>query len=510
MAKENLHPEMPEQPRYMRKTAGWIKVLAVILIVLVLIAAGMAAAIWKNGFTLELTLNGPEEITLEVGSGFEEPGAQAVFCGGLLKKKEAVPVAQEGAPDTGRLGSYTLTYRARKVLLGKLVFEKAATRVVHVVDTTAPEILLHTDPDAFTLPGHAYVEEGFTATDNYDADLTDWVHSWVEADGVHYKVSDFSNNITEVVRPIVYSDPVAPEVTLLGKETTIVVQGNRYEEPGFTAVDNFDGDLTAQVTVTGQVDHRTMGEYPLTYTVTDSFGNTASVVRTVIVRDYPELPDFMPLADPYTIVQPEGKVVYLTFDDGPSPYTEELLDVLQKYDVKATFFVVDRGYPETLRRIAADGHTLAMHAGSHNYYKIYSSEEAYFKDLKQIQDVILKETGQISTIVRFPGGTGNTVSRGVNQGIMTRLSKMLHAMNYRYFDWNVNSGDAEGIYDSKVIYNNVIGSIMRHDVSIVLQHDINYSSILAVEDIIKWGLKNGYTFLPLDSGSPACEVKPRN
>jgi peptidoglycan/xylan/chitin deacetylase (PgdA/CDA1 family) len=332
----------------------------------------------------------------------------------------------------------------------------------------------------------------------------------VEADGVHYKVSDFSNNTTEVVRPIVYSDPVAPEVTLLGKETTIVVQGNQYEEPGYTAVDNFDGDLTTQVTVSGQVDHRTLGEYSLTYTVTDSFGNTASAVRTVVVREYPELPDFMPLADPYTIEQPAGKVVYLTFDDGPSAYTEELLDVLAKYDVKATFFVVDRGQPETLRRIVADGHTLAMHAGSHNYYKIYSSEEAYFKDLKQIQDVILKETGQLSTIVRFPGGTGNTVSRGVNTGIMTRLSKMLHAMNYRYFDWNVNSGDAEGIYDSEVIYNNVIGGIMGHDVSIVLQHDINYSSVLAVEDIIKWGLKNGYTFQSLDSGSPACEVKPRN
>ena len=209
-------------------------------------------------------------------------------------------------------------------------------------------------------------------------------------------------------------------------------------------------------------------------------------------------------------MDPNEKAVYLTFDDGPSPFTEELLDVLAKYDVKATFFVVDRGYEDTLRRIVADGHTLAMHAGSHNYYKIYASEEAYFTDLKQIQDVILEETGTLSTIVRFPGGTGNTVSRGANTGIMTRLSKMLHAMNYRYFDWNVNSGDAEGIYDPKVIYNNVVGGIMGKDVAIVLQHDINYSSVRAVEDIIKWGLKNGYTFMALDPSSPACETKPRN
>ena len=373
-----------------------------------------------------------------------------------------------------------------------------------------PEITLLTDPDAFTLPGHTYVEEGYVATDNYDKDMTGWVVRWVEEDGVHYRVSDFSNNVTEVIRPIIYSDPIALELTLLGKETVIVVQSRKYEEPGFTATDNFDGDLTANVTVTGEVDTKTLGEYVLTYTVTDSFGNTVSAQRTVIVREYPELPDYMPIAEAVERVKPEGKVIYLTFDDGPSPYTDYLLDVLAKYNVKATFFVINRGYYDTLRRIVNEGHTIAMHGGCHTYRKIYASEEAYFRDLKVIQDVILEQTGVLATIVRFPGGTGNTVSTKHNRGIMTRLTKMLDAMNYRYFDWNVNSEDASGANTAEEIYLNVINGIMNRKISIVLQHDIKYDSVLAVEDIIKWGLKNGYTFMALDMSSPTCEVKPRN
>ena len=501
---------MEEEMIPARRRKPWL--VPVIVAAVLLVAA--AFVWWQNEFTLDLTLEGPREITLEVGSAFEDPGALACFSGSLLMWKERpVPVELEGSVDTARLGSYSVNYRARKELnygIGKLFFEKTEARTVHVVDTTPPVITLHTNPEAFTLPGQAYVEEGFTVTDNYDLDVADRLARWVEEDGVHYKVSDASGNVTEVVRPIVYNDPIAPELTLLGKETTIVVQGNKYQEPGFTAVDNGDGDMTEAVTVSGQVDHLTLGEYALTYTVTDSFGNSASATRTVIVREYPELPDFMPMAEPYTIVQPEGKVIYLTFDDGPSPFTDQLLDVLAKYDAKATFFVVDRGYKDTLRRIADEGHTLAMHCGTHTYREIYVSEEAYFNDLKRIQDVILEETGQLATIVRFPGGTGNTVSCGINSGIMTRLSKMLHAMNYRYFDWNVSSGDAGETNDPTEIYHNVIGGITGKQVAIVLQHDINPNSVQAVENILKWGIKNGYTFLGLDTSSPACEVKPRN
>ena len=506
--------EMPEQLLAVRKKGRWKKWLAACLAVVLLMAGAVAVIVWQNQFTLEFAVNGDQEMTLEVGTAFEDPGAYAVFSGSLLlREEERIPVTVSGEVNTERLGSYTLTYTARKELdyyVGKLFMEKTGVRVVHIVDTTAPEITLMTDPESFTLPGHTYVEEGFTATDNYDADLTDWVVRWVEEDGIHYKISDFSGNETEVVRPVVYSDPVAPVLTLQGKETVIVVKGDKYKEPGFTAMDNCDGDLTGNVTVTGEVNRKVLGEYPLTYTVTDAAGNTASAVRTVIVREYPEIPDDMPRVEAVERVTPGDKIVYLTFDDGPGPFTEELLDVLAKYNVKATFFVVDRDYPDTLRRIVKEGHTIALHCQRHDYKRIYYSEAAYFRDLKAIQDVVLKETGVLSTIVRFPGGTGNTVSRGINPGVMTRLTMMLNELNYRYFDWNVNSEDAGSATSTEEIYNYVINGIQRHNVSIVLQHDIKYYSVKAVENIIKWGLKNGYTFMPLDMSSPTCETKPRN
>lgn len=517
---EELHKEtevlpVPEQLVKLRsrKALLWKIPLWVLGVLLALTAVLWGLWIY-NGTALTLVVEGTEEIILECGDAFSAPNAAAQFGGKLWPAEpETVEVTVTGAVDPQKLGTYEITYTAKKELnyyLGVLRFEESRTRLVRVVDTTPPEITLHTDPEAYTLPGTEYAEEGFTAIDNCDGDLTYRVVRWVKDGLVYYKATDNSGNVTKITREIFYNDPVVPELTLQGKDTMIVVQNMQYEEPGFTAADNLDGDLTEQVTITGAVDVATLGTYELHYTVTDSFGNTATAMRTVIVREYPELPDDMPVVDPVEPVVPEGKVIYLTFDDGPCAYTDYLLDVLAKYNVKATFFVVNRGHHDILKRIAAEGHTLAMHCGEHVYSKIYASEEAYFDDLKTIQDVILEQTGQLSTIVRFPGGTSNDVSKHYNQGIMTRLSKMLDAMGYRYFDWNVTSGDAGETTDTEEIYLNIIGGIQQRNISIVLQHDIKMYSVEAVEKVIQWGLKNGYTFMALSNDSPACEFRPHN
>lgn len=517
---EELHKEaeaipVPEQLLKLRERKGLLwKVPLLILGVLLALAAVLWGLWLYNGITLTLEVEGPEEITLECGTAFEAPAGSAQFTGRFWPAEpEAVEVTVAGTVDPQKLGTYQLTYTASKELnyyLGVLRFEESRTLQVRVVDTTPPVITLHTDPNAYTLPGAEYVEEGFTATDNCDGDLTDQVERWVVGDVVYYKAMDNAENVTKVTRKIVYHDPVAPELTLQGKETMIVIQNTEYVDPGFGAKDNLDGDLTEKVTVTGTVDTATLGTYQLQYSVTDSFNNTTVALRNVIVREYPELPEDMPIVEAVEPVAPEGKVIYLTFDDGPSAYTDYLLDVLAKYDVKATFFVVNRGYHDTLRRIVAEGHTLAMHCGEHVYSKIYASEEAYFDDLKTIQDVILEQTGQLSTIVRFPGGTSNTVSRNYNTGIMTRLSKMLDAMGYRYFDWNVSSGDAGETTDTEEVFHNIIGGIQQRNISIVLQHDIKKYSVDAVEMVIQWALKNGYTFMALSNDSPVCEFRPHN
>ena len=195
--------------------------------------------------------------------------------------------------------------------------------------------------------------------------------------------------------------------------------------------------------------------------------------------------------------------MYLTFDDGPGPYTKKLLDILDKYGVKATFFVAGQkpAYHYMIGETYRRGHTIALHTYSHQY-SIYSSEDTYYADLKKIEDVCVEQTGVKPTIVRFPGGTSNTISRNYCKGIMTALTKSLSYHGYLYCDWNVSSGDAGGAKTKEEVANNVINGIKRNNVSIVLQHDISSFSVDAVETIITWGLANGYTFLPMDENAP--------
>lgn len=202
----------------------------------------------------------------------------------------------------------------------------------------------------------------------------------------------------------------------------------------------------------------------------------------------------------------EDKVIYLTFDDGPGCYTAQLLDVLGKYDVKATFFLVNTGtqMEGTLHRMVQEGHSIGIHSYSHDFKKIYSSDEAFMEDLYQMQQLIYEKCGVWTTLLRFPGGSSNTVSRRYCNGIMSRLTKRVTAEGFYYFDWNVDSGDAYGCPDREKIYQKVIAGIKNKRCAVVLQHDVNGCSVQTVERIILWGKRNGYAFRELTTDSPAC------
>lgn len=199
-----------------------------------------------------------------------------------------------------------------------------------------------------------------------------------------------------------------------------------------------------------------------------------------------------------------GKVIYLTFDDGPSEYTMELLEILDRYQVKATFFVTkgDPDYVDCIGEAARRGHSIGIHCYSHWYKKIYANEDAYLADMKKMDEIIFEQTGVHTKLMRFPGGSSNQVSKQYNQGIMTRLEKIVEGMGYCYFDWNVDSNDAGGTTETDLVAENVISSVEKKDVSVVLQHDSHGYSVAAVEQIIRWGLENGYVFLPLSTESP--------
>ena len=306
-------------------------------------------------------------------------------------------------------------------------------------------------------------------------------------------------------RTVTVVDTCMPSLTLKGESEYTITRGDDYSEPGYSASDNYDGDITSLVSVEGDVDVQTDGEYVVEYTVSDSSGNKQTASRKITVKAPPEPPK--PLLP--TTVYPGQKTVYLTFDDGAGPYTAHLLDVLKKYNAKATFFVVKTGYSNLISRMVAEGHAVGLHTATHNYKSIYSSEAAFFADLEAIQSVVVAQTGKRTNLIRFPGGSSNLVS-SFNPGIMTRLTAAVTQKGYRYFDWNVDSNDAGGAKTSAEVITNVTNGIARRDVSFVLQHDIKKFSVDAVEAILKWGVENGYTFKALDETSPVCQHTVNN
>ncbi|MEZ3508252.1 MAG: polysaccharide deacetylase [Lachnospiraceae bacterium] len=163
--------------------------------------------------------------------------------------------------------------------------------------------------------------------------------------------------------------------------------------------------------------------------------------------------------------------VYLTFDDGPSSHTGQILDILAEYDVKATFFVVGKEEEEYLplyKRIVEEGHTLAMHSYSHKYNEIYQTVESYSADLSRLQEFLYDITGVWCRYCRFPGGSSNTVSR-VD---MHELISYLDEQDISYFDWNVSSGDASSAYISPDnIVRNCTANLWKYEEAIILMHD---------------------------------------
>lgn len=179
--------------------------------------------------------------------------------------------------------------------------------------------------------------------------------------------------------------------------------------------------------------------------------------------------------------------VYLTFDDGPSAYTNEILDILGRYNVKATFFVVGKegdSAEEVLQRIVEEGHTLGMHSYSHKYKELYESMDSFTEDFAQIRDYIYQAAGVESVCYRFPGGSSNKVS----EIDMHDFIDYLDSQGVEYYDWNVSSGDGGSMkLSTDMLLENCTKDIDTRDTSIVLLHDSAEKSttVEALPDIIE-------------------------
>lgn len=187
----------------------------------------------------------------------------------------------------------------------------------------------------------------------------------------------------------------------------------------------------------------------------------------------------------------DKRKVYLTFDDGPSPYTERILDILKEYDVKATFFVTAtqiEGYEDVCRRIVDEGHGLGIHTYSHVYHEIYSSIDQFEKDIRRIQNYLYRLTGKVVMIYRFPGGSSNTVSRIPAE----EMIQWLNEEGIVYFDWNVSpEGNGGQVPGAEQITANCLRGVRQYDPVVVLLHDSyeKKSTIEALPHIIEGILK---------------------
>lgn len=201
----------------------------------------------------------------------------------------------------------------------------------------------------------------------------------------------------------------------------------------------------------------------------------------------------------------EEKVVYLTFDDGPSKVTGDILDILKEEGVPATFFVIaaenNEEYLPVLSRTASEGHLIALHSGSHRYSEIYASPEAFWQDLAELREKLTPyvDNAQMN-ILRFPGGSTNTVSRKYGgSGIMKELKAQAETYGFRYIDWNVCANDAiGGRHSASDIYKNVVEEAVQHNTCVVLMHDTKKETVQALGDIIRWFKQAGYRFDTVD------------
>ena len=354
--------------------------------------------------------------------------------------------------------------------------------------------------------GTEYKEQGATATYRF-SDLTELIEMMSNVNtkeigryDIYYKI-EADNKQVSAKRTVDVVDYTPPTIALNGSKNVTISSMDLFEETGFEANDNYDGNLTEKVVVeTNQISEE---EYEKVYYVKDSSGNICKEKRKIIIKDIipPEIIldgnfvenmyiggtyeesgvtakddldgdltnqisvtsdiDTSKLGKytvTYTVKDKSGNVgknyrrvevvqrpdpqgaVYLTFDDGPSESTTPyILDILKEENVKATFFILN--YNDNteylVKRIVDEGHAIGLHGYSHEYSYIYQSEETYMENLSKLRNKIKESTGTDTIITRFPGGSSNTISN-YNPGIMTRLTKKVIEEGYRYFDWNSN------------------------------------------------------------------------
>ncbi len=453
---------------------------------------GLVAGIYflEESYT-EAILYDKDNINTTYNEEYLDPGFD-LYHNGKQLAKDSYTYETNSDVDTSKLGTYKVIYDI-KYHLRKFHLE----RIVNVIDDVKPEITVNLEKMERDFCSKKDKNElKYTAIDNYDGDITDKVERKEDEENVILSVTDESNNVATLNIPIDYGNKPSNVIKLNGDSTVYVKINNSYTEKGAGYYDGCGNKLNDEVTTSGTVDTKKEGNYTITYSVSDG----TKATRKVVV--YKEASGNYNSGRTTVTGNGNGKILYLTFDDGPSVYTQKILNTLAKYNVKATFFVTNQspGYAYQIKKEYEAGHTVAVHTYTHNY-NIYKSVDAYINDFNKMNSVIEKYTGSKSKIFRFPGGSSNTVSRNYAKGVVKQIANRMTNMGYVYFDWDVSSGDASGASRTK-IYNNVVNGASWCKKCVILMHDIKYNTAYELDNILKTLTAKGYRFGTLSTSSP--------
>lgn len=441
---------------------------------------------------IKFDIKGEQTIHVEVNSLYKDLGADASLYTIFQNKKLKVTTTEN--VNVNKIGKYKVNYQ---INVDDKVISKE--RIVIVEDNTKPEINIL---DEVVSCNGKVKDFNYTAYDNYDGDITYLVKKEVLKDKVILKAADSNKNVTEKTIKIKSIDAQKPQISLNGSETIVLNLNDTYTEYGAVSYDSCDGDLNDKIEIVSDVNTSVLGNYTVVYKVSDSYGNTNMVTRNVYVKNSKE---------EVPIHVPEDATIYLTFDDGPGQYTEELLNILDNYNIKATFFVTNQfpKYQYLIKEEATRGHTIGVHTYSH-LWSVYSSVDEYMNDFNAMNNIIYNQTGKYAKIFRFPGGSSNTISRRYCLGIMTTLANKMISDGYQYYDWNMDSTDTASKNTVDSIINNVKRSLKGNSYYIVLMHDIKKNTIEALPTIIEYAKSIGYNFKPITEETPIVHSRIAN
>ena len=380
--------------------------------------------------------------------------------------------------DLGKLGEYTVVYQFK---------DNEETLKIKVVDTTAPEF----DTVAQSVAINQKVDPQDLVTNVKDATKTtaslkkDYVFDKEGSIEVEVTLTDEGDNqTTKTVELIVVKDTTAPELVVSNEKFVV---GSDIDLKLLAKVTD-DIDKHPTLTVEGDLDANKIGTYSIKFIAKDASSNT--VDKTVTI----------------TIVEKTAaneKVVYLTFDDGPSKFTESVLNILDQYNCKATFFItgMNASYRNYIKIAHDKGHTIGLHTYSHNYAQVYSSVDAYFDDLTQVGNLARDYIGFVPKYIRFPGGGSNSVSKKYTPGIMSKLTKMVGDKGYIYYDWNAENGDGYAKMEKSEMLRRATSSTANQ--VMILMHDANgkQNTVDILPQVIQHYQNRGYTFKAIDDST---------